>query len=118
MHVRALTQTYTYTHTLYHALAQVHSWAHGMQLFTFRYFDDGKRALLQYSLGMRDITPLLEHIQSIVELILAERKVGYLGRKSEYQMCAYCIHTCTHVTSCHELTFILPPIHTRTCTCF
>jgi len=53
---------------------QIHSWAHGTNRFTFRYFDDGKRAILQHILSMRDVEELLQHIQVIIDAILEERR--------------------------------------------
>ncbi|GAX80847.1 hypothetical protein CEUSTIGMA_g8282.t1 [Chlamydomonas eustigma] len=53
---------------------QIHSWAHGTSKFTFRYFDDGKRTILQHILSMRDVDDLLQHIQGIIDDILAERR--------------------------------------------
>ncbi|KAG2494568.1 hypothetical protein HYH03_007334 [Edaphochlamys debaryana] len=53
---------------------QIHSWAHTDNRFSFRYFDDGKKAVVQYTLFLRDLAPLLEHIQTLIDAILAERK--------------------------------------------
>eukprot|EP00195_Chlamydomonas_chlamydogama_P007852 CAMPEP_0202893312 /NCGR_PEP_ID=MMETSP1392-20130828/2916_1 /ASSEMBLY_ACC=CAM_ASM_000868 /TAXON_ID=225041 /ORGANISM="Chlamydomonas chlamydogama, Strain SAG 11-48b" /LENGTH=217 /DNA_ID=CAMNT_0049577599 /DNA_START=146 /DNA_END=796 /DNA_ORIENTATION=- len=61
---------------------QIHSWAHGTNRFTFRYFDDGKKAILQHNLLMRDVDPLLQHIQHIIDEILQERKSSAISDES------------------------------------
>lgn len=53
---------------------QIHSWAHGDSRFTFRFFDDGKRTVMQHNLSMRDVDELLDHIKLIIDKILDERR--------------------------------------------
>ncbi|PNW78330.1 hypothetical protein CHLRE_09g401650v5 [Chlamydomonas reinhardtii] len=53
---------------------QIHSWAHTDNRFSFRYFDDGKKSVVQYTLFLRDLPQLLEHIQSVIDTILTDRK--------------------------------------------
>ncbi|KAG1673259.1 hypothetical protein FOA52_002539 [Chlamydomonas sp. UWO 241] len=53
---------------------QIHSWAHGASVFTFRFFDDGKHAIVQHALSTKDVDTLLACIQKIIEAILAERR--------------------------------------------
>ncbi|EFJ51670.1 hypothetical protein VOLCADRAFT_87345 [Volvox carteri f. nagariensis] len=53
---------------------QIHSWTHLENRFSFRYFDDGKKKVVQYVLYLRDLPDLLGHIQIVIDSILAERK--------------------------------------------
>ncbi|GLC45917.1 hypothetical protein PLESTF_000712100 [Pleodorina starrii] len=53
---------------------QIHSWAHTDNRFSFRFFDDAKKKVVQYVLFLRDMTELLGHIQVVIDAILAERK--------------------------------------------
>ncbi|GLI66393.1 hypothetical protein VaNZ11_010185 [Volvox africanus] len=53
---------------------QIHSWAHTDNRFSFRYFDDGQKKVVQYVLYLRDMADLLTHIQIVIDSILSERK--------------------------------------------
>ncbi|KXZ52939.1 hypothetical protein GPECTOR_8g314 [Gonium pectorale] len=53
---------------------QIHSWASADNRFSFRYFDDSKKAVVQSSLFLRDLEPLLTQIQTVIESILTDRK--------------------------------------------
>lgn len=53
---------------------QIHSWAHTNGKFTFRFFDERNKVILQYNLHMRDLNVLLDHIQKVIDSILEERK--------------------------------------------
>ncbi|GFR52966.1 hypothetical protein Agub_g15643, partial [Astrephomene gubernaculifera] len=53
---------------------QIHSWAHTENRFSFRFFDDGKKTVVPYTLFLRDLPALMGHIQTVIDAILADRK--------------------------------------------
>jgi len=53
---------------------QVHSWAHGPERFSFRFFEERLKHIQRYSFQLKDVDGLMSSIQLVIDNILNERK--------------------------------------------
>lgn len=53
---------------------QVHSWAHGEERFSFRFFEERNKKITKYLLQMKHVPELMVKIQEVIDRILSDRK--------------------------------------------
>jgi len=53
---------------------QVHSWAHGEDRFSFRYFEERSKKITKYTFQLRHVPELMVKIQEVIDRILTDRK--------------------------------------------
>ncbi|KAK9812797.1 hypothetical protein WJX72_003994 [[Myrmecia] bisecta] len=63
--------------------AEVHSWSHGPTRFSFKYYDDRVRTVVDYSFRLNCVGELLAAINRVINEIMSERE-GHMVSGSEF----------------------------------